>query len=223
MLNSIFNQTAANISIDLLLVATLVSLVLGVAIALTHKFTSTYNKNFLITISLLPLLVQAVIILVNGNLGMGLIVAGTFSLVRFRSVAGTSKEILSVFFAMTIGLATGMGYIFYAGILAVIGIVVILLLSYMPLYDQNKYEKSLRITIPEDLDYPNVFDEILKKYTRKYQLISAKTTALGSMFELKYFVLLKHDADEKKFLDELRVKNGNLKIILAQRTDNSEL
>lgn len=223
MLNSIFNQTSANISIELILIAIVVSLVLGVAIAIAHKFTSTYNKNFLVTLSLLPMLVQAVIILVNGNLGMGLIVAGTFSLVRFRSVAGTSKEILSVFFAMTIGLATGMGYIFYAILLAVIGIVVILILSYMPLYNPNKYEKSLRITIPEDLDYPNIFDEILNKYTKRYELISAKTTALGSMFELKYFVVLKHDADEKKFLDELRVKNGNLKIILAQRTDNSEL
>lgn len=223
MLDSIFNQAPANISIELVLIAALVSLLLGVLIALTHKFTSTYNKNFLVTLSLLPLLVQAVIILVNGNLGMGLIVAGTFSLVRFRSVAGTSKEILSVFFAMTIGLATGMGYIFYAIGLAVIGILVIFILSHLSLYNPNKYEKSLRITIPEDLDYPNVFDEILNKYTRKYELISAKTTALGSMFELKYFVVLKSDADEKKFLDELRVKNGNLKIILAQRTDNNEL
>lgn len=223
MLDSIFNQTSANISIELILIAAFVSLVLGVAIAIAHKFTSTYNKNFLVTLSLLPMLVQAVIILVNGNLGMGLIVAGTFSLVRFRSVAGTSKEILSVFFAMTIGLATGMGYILYAILLAVIGIIVILILSYLPLYNPNKYEKSLRITIPEDLDYPNVFDEILDKYTKKHELISAKTTALGSMFELKYFVVLKRDADEKKFVDELRVKNGNLKIIIAQRTDNSEL
>lgn len=223
MLDSIFNQTTANISIELVLIATLVSLVLGIAIAIAHKLTSTYNKNFLVTLSLLPLLVQAVIILVNGNLGMGLVVAGTFSLVRFRSVAGTSKEILSVFFAMTIGLATGMGYIFYALLLAIVGIVIILVLSYIPLYDPNKYEKSLRITIPEDLDYPNVFDEVLKKYTKKYELISAKTTALGSMFELKYFVVLKKTSDEKKFLDELRIKNGNLKIILAQRTETSEL
>lgn len=223
MLESIFNQTAANINIEAILIAALVSLVLGVFIALAHKFTSTCNKNFLVTLSLLPLLVQSVIILVNGNLGMGLIVAGTFSLVRFRSVAGTSKEILSVFFAMTIGLATGMGYVFYAMLLTIIGIIVIVILSYAPLYNPNRYEKSLRITIPEDLDYPNVFDEILEKYTKKYELISAKTTALGSMFELKYFIVLKKDTDEKKFLDELRVKNGNLKIILAQRTDNSEL
>lgn len=223
MLNSIFNQAAANISVDLLLIATLVSLVLGFLIALTHKFTSSYNKNFLVTISLLPLLVQTVIILVNGNLGMGLIVAGTFGLVRFRSVAGTSKEILSVFFAMTVGLATGMGYVFYATILAVIGIIAILLFSYIPLYNPNKYEKSLRITIPEDLDYPNVFDDIFKKYTRKCQLISAKTIAMGSMFELKYDILLKKEIDQKKFLDEIRVKNGNLKIILSERMDNSEL
>ncbi len=223
MLNSVFNETAANIDIVLVLIVSVVSIILGMIISLAHKYTSTYNKNFLVTLSLLPLLVQAVIILVNGNLGMGLVVAGTFSLVRFRSVPGTSKEILSVFFAMTVGLSTGMGYILYAVILTVLGVLAIVILSKVNIYNPNKYEKVLRITIPEDLDYTSVFDKILSKYVKSYNLLSAKTTGLGSMFELKYNIILKKDVNEKKFIDELRTKNGNLRISISERLENIDL
>lgn len=223
MLNSIFNDTTVNVDITMVIIAALISVIYGLMIALVHKYTTSYNKNFLVTTTLLPLIVSSVILLVNGNFGMGIAVAGAFSLVRFRSLPGTSKEILTVFFAMTVGLANGMGHVVYGGILTIIGCAVIVIFSKISLFDVNNREKNLKITIPEDLDYTEVFDEILKSYTKTYTLLNVKTTALGSMFELKYSIVLKKNINEKEFMDALRVKNGNLKIILTHPTDYTDL
>ena len=199
------------------------SIILGIIIALTHKVTSKFNKNFLITIALLPLIVASVIMVVNGNLGMGIAVAGAFSLVRFRSVAGTSKEILSVFFAMAIGLTIGAGYAILAALITIIGSLTIIILEKLTIFDQNKNEKYLKISIPENINYTEVFKDILEKYTIKYTLEQVKTTNLGSMFELKYLVTLNNNINEKEFIDELRIKNGNLKISLTEPINGEEL
>ena len=200
-----------------------VSLLLGLIIAITHKVTSRCNKNFLITITILPILVSSVILVVNGNLGMGVAVAGTFGLVRFRSIAGTSKEILSVFFAMAIGLSIGAGYLVLAIVVTIVGSLGILLLDKATIFDQNKNDKYLKITIPENIDYTEVFNDILDKYTCKHKLEQVKTTNLGSMFELKYLITLNSNINEKAFIDELRVKNGNLKIALTESINEEEL
>jgi len=223
MLNSLFSNTTSEVELTSILICSLVSIILGVIIALTHKYTSKYNKNFLTTISVLPLLVQTVIIMVNGNLGTSVAILGAFSLVRFRSLPGTSKEILSVFFSMTIGLATGMGHLVFASIITIIGCIILFLLNKVTLFDKNKQEKILRITIPENLDYTTVFDDVFNEYTKETELEQVKTVNMGSMFDLKYRVILNKEINEKQFIDDLRVKNGNLKIILTHPIENSEL
>lgn len=223
MLSSVFSEVASNVELSTILLCSLVSIILGVIIALTHKYTSKYNKNFLTTISILPLLVQTVIIMVNGNLGTSVAIVGAFSLVRFRSLPGTSKEILSVFFAMAVGLITGMGHLVFACIITIIGCIVLLLLNKLTIFDKNKQEKILRIMIPEDLDYTTIFDDIFSQYTKKVELESVKTTNMGSLFDLSYRVTLNKDINEKEFIDELRVKNGNLKIILSHPLEESDL
>ena len=182
MLNSIFSETASSVELSSILLCSFISIILGVVIALTHKQTSKYNKNFLVTLSILPLLVQTIIIMVNGNLGTSVAIMGAFSLVRFRSLPGTSKEILSVFFAMTVGLATGMGHLVFAIIITIIGSLAIFILSKVALFNKNKKEKILKIMIPENLDYTNVFDDIFETYTEKVELEQVKTTNMGSMF-----------------------------------------
>ena len=199
------------------------SLILGIIIAITHKYTSRFSKNFLITISLLPALVACVILVVNGNLGMGIAVAGAFGLVRFRSIAGTSKEILSVFFAMAIGLSIGAGYLVLAIAITLICSLSISILEKTNIYNKRTNEKYLKITIPENIDYTSVFNDILMKYTNNYKLEQVKTTNLGSMFELKYLINLNNNVNEKEFIDELRVKNGNLKISLSEQISEEEL
>ena len=223
MLHSIFTGIGSSIELTSLLICIGCSIFLGVIIAFTYRSTGKYSKNFLITLSMLPLLVEAVIVMVNGNLGTSVAILGAFSLVKFRSLPGTSKEILCVFFAMTVGLACGMGHIFYATIITFIGCVLILLFSKVNIFEMNGVVRELRILMPENLDYTDVFDDIFKKYTSKVELEKVKTTNMGSLFELKYRVTMKSKANEKKFIDELRVRNGNLKIVLSHGVDDNDL
>ncbi len=223
MLNSIFSNSTSSIEIQSILLCSLTSIILGLIIALTHKQTSKYNKNFLVTVTTLPLLVQTIIIMVNGNLGTSVAIMGAFSLVRFRSLPGTSKEILSVFFAMTVGLATGMGHLLFALIITIIGCLTLFVLSKTKLFDTPKQEKILKITIPENLDYTEVFDDIFENYTQKVELEQVKTTNMGSMFDLSYRIILNENVNEKQFLDDLRVKNGNLKVMISHPLEDNNL
>ena len=223
MLNSIFSNSTSSIEIQSILLCSLTSIILGLIIALTHKQTSKYNKNFLVTVTTLPLLVQTIIIMVNGNLGTSVAIMGAFSLVRFRSLPGTSKEILSVFFAMTVGLATGMGHLLFALIITIIGCLTLFVLSKTKLFDTPKQEKILKITIPENLDYTEVFDDIFENYAQKVELEQVKTTNMGSMFDLSYRIILNENVNEKQFLDDLRVKNGNLKVMISHPLEDNNL
>ncbi len=224
MLNSIFeSSTLSSISLVDVLISMVVAIILGFVIAIVHKKTSRYSKNFLITVSMLPILVEAVMIMVNGNLGTSVAIMGAFSLVKFRSIPGTSKEILIVFFAMAVGLSCGMGQILFAGILTLIGSVILLTLNKVNIFEKDKDEKRLKILIPENLEYDSVFDDIFKEYTSKVVLEKTKTTNMGSLFELCYIIKLKSGIKEKEFIDKLRERNGNLKISLAYVGDENDL
>ncbi len=224
MLKSIFSTTnTTTLDINALLISILFSIILGIIIALTHKYTSKYSKNFLITIATLPLLVEAVMLMVNGNLGTSVAIMGAFSLVRFRSIPGTSREILTVFFTMAVGLATGMGQIYFALILTIIGCLLIVILTKTKIFENTKDTKILKILIPENLDYEDVFTDILEEYTKDYKLEKTKTTNMGSMFELTYNIHLKTTGKEKKFIDKLRTRNSNLKISIERESTDYEL
>lgn len=194
---------------------TLASLVLGLVCALIYMYKHNYSKNFVVTLALLPVIVQMVITLVNGNLGAGVAVMGVFNLVRFRSIAGTAKDIGSVFLAMAIGLATGMGYIGIAAILtAVVGIFNIIYVS-TPFGTAKLPSKMLKITVPEDMQFEGMFDDVLAQYTSSYDLINVQTTNMGSLYQIEYNVSMKESGLEKRMIDELRCLNGNLKISLG--------
>ena len=223
MLTSLFSSSTSSVSILTILICTLVSLILGIIVAYTHKKTSKYSKNFLITLSILPVLVQTVMIMVNGNLGTSVAIVGAFSLIRFRRIPGTSKEILSVFFAMSIGLATGMGHVVFASIMTAIVSLAIFIFSKIHLFEMDEQEKILKVTIPENLDYTNMFDSVFQKFTKDVKLQQVKTTNMGSLFELSYRVRLLSDINEKEFIDEIRVKNGNLKVMLSHELDGTEM
>lgn len=224
MLNSIFNvSTTSSIELTKVLISMGVAIILGFIIALVHKKTSNYSKNFLITITILPILVESVILMVNGNLGTSIAIMGAFSLVKFRSIPGTSKEILIVFFAMAVGLACGMGQIWFSCILTLFGCLLLILFNKVNIFEKDKNEKRLKILIPENLEYDNVFDDIFKEYTNKVILEKTKTTNMGCMFELSYKVYIKDTIKEKDFIDKLRSRNGNLKISLERTGDEYDL
>ena len=216
MFNSIFDASTTGLEISTALIAAAVALGLGFALAITHKLTSETSKGFLITLAILPLLVMAVMIMINGNLGTSIAILGAFSLIRFRSLAGRAKDLLSVFFAMMIGLACGMGHIFFGVVITVIGIIAMVVLTFTKLFEPDSRDRALKIVIPEDMDYDEVFDDIFKKYTVKHRLVRMKTMNMGSLYKLTYDVKLKRGIKTKEFLDEIRVKNMNLKVLLSE-------
>lgn len=216
MFSSIFNSSSTGLDVTTVLICAGVALVLGVAISFTHLKTSQTTKGFLTTLAVLPLLVMAVMIMINGNLGTSIAILGAFSLIRFRSIQGRAKDLLSVFFAMMVGLALGMGHILFAVVISIVAIIAIVLFSYTHFLEPNQNERVLKIVIPEDLDYDDVFKDIFEKYTVEARLVKMKTVNMGSLYKLTYNIRLKNGAKEKQLLDDIRVKNSNLKVLLSE-------
>lgn len=202
------------------------SLVIGLILALGYMHRSRYTKSFIVTLSLLPTVVCVVIMMVNGNVGAGVAVAGAFSLVRFRSVPGTAKEITMLFLAMGAGLIAGMGYLAFALLFTVIMCLLSIVYSHLDFGCRKNAEtyKTLNITIPEDLDYTGVFEPVLSEYTSFCELVRVKTTNMGSLFRLTYNLTLRDASREKEMIDKLRCRNGNLEITVSkQETTAAEL
>lgn len=192
------------------------SVVCGLIIAFLYMYKSEYSRNFAVSLVILPALVAVVITVVNGNLGAAVSVMGAFSLVRFRSAPGSSKDITAIFFAMAAGLANGMGYVVYsAAIVLMVGAVYLILVS-TGFGKKGEQLRHLKVLVPESLDYTEIFDDIFDKYVNKAELAKVKTTDLGSIFELNYDIEMKDKAKEKDFIDELRTRNGNLTIICGR-------
>lgn len=212
MLNDILNVAVSDMTITEFVICTAASGILGLLIALVHMFKNQYSKNFILTLVILPAVVQAVIMLVNGNLGTGVAVMGAFSLVRFRSVPGNSREIASIFLAMAVGLATGMGYIGIGAVMVVcVGALMALLVAFN-FGESGSHLKELKITIPENLEYEGLFDDLMASYTKNCRLMRVKTVNMGSLYELQYQVSLDKSKSEKEFMDAIRCRNGNLTV-----------
>lgn len=195
------------------------SLIIGVLLAVAYQHHTRGSRSYLFTLALLPAIVCVVIMMVNGNIGTGLAVAGAFSLVRFRSVPGSAKEITMLFLAMGTGLLTGMGYVGFAFVFAIIMSVVTVIYNQFDfgMKKAGLRYKTLNIMIPEDLDYSNVFDDVLKEYTTDYELTRVKTTNMGSMYRLTYQLTMKKEVSEKEMIDMLRCRNGNLEISVSKQ------
>lgn len=230
MLDTIFNtaEGTSNLNIETVdaLLCIGIALVLGLIISLIYIYTNRkkrFSTNFAITLVILPAMVSIVIMLVGSDIARAFSIAGVFALVRFRSVPGDSKDISHVLFAMAIGLATGMGYITLAIVATVIIGAAYFVLTVTNYGVIAKVEKTLRITVPENLNYQGTFDDLFKEYTDKISLEKVRTTNMGSLYELTYQLTFKKDADEKKFIDELRCRNGNLCIMLCRAAENGEM
>lgn len=214
------------ISVGAFLLCMGVSLVIGLVIALCYMYHTRYTKSFVVTLALLPAVVCVVIMMVNGNVGTGVAVAGAFSLVRFRSVPGTAKEICTLFLSMGAGLIAGMGYLGFAVLFTAVMCLIFFLYNRLDFGASKNADayKTLTVTIPEDLDYTGIFDDIFEKYTSAHELIAVKTTNMGSMFRVTYHVTLCDPVQEKEMIDKLRCRNGNLEIAVSrQETSVAEL
>lgn len=220
MLNSILGT---ELTLTSFLICTGVSLLLGMGTALVAGYRSRSTQSLAITLAILPAVVQAVIMLVNGSIGAGIAVAGAFSLVRFRSAPGTAREIAAIFLAMAIGLATGMGYVGLAVLLFLILAGAMLALTALRFGQKEDAGRILKITIPEDLDYDGLFDDLFERYTTAHTLEKVKTTNMGTLYELRYRITLRQEPVPKVFLDELRCRNGNLNITCCREESHESL
>ncbi len=216
-------SAAASITPANFLICSLASIVLGLIVAAAYSFRYKGSRGFVATLAILPLVVQAVIMLVNGNLGVGVAVMGVFSLVRFRSIAGTAKDIGSVFMAMAVGLATGMGFLGLAALFTVVVSVLSVLYTFLPTKGKDPNGMILHITVPETMEYEGVFDEVLGRLCASFELSEVSTSNMGSLYHLTYKVDLPDKAGSKQLLDELRALNGNLKIKLSNAPSAKEV
>ena len=201
------------------LLCMLCALICGIVLAAGYAYRTRYTRSFLVTLALLPAVVCVVIMMVNGNVGAGVAVAGAFSLVRFRSVPGTAKEISMLFIAMGAGLIIGMGYLAYGLLFAVLMCLISMVYNRLDLGTKKNAAiyKTVIVTIPEDLDYSEVFDGIFSEHTKSYELVRVKTVNMGSLFRLTYDVVMKDPSREKEMIDALRCRNGNLEITVSRQ------
>ena len=216
MLNSVITES---ITLQSFLICIVSSLALGVLTALVFTAHGHHTGSLTLSLAMLPPVVALIIMLVNGNIGAGLAVAGTFALVRFRSVPGSAKEITGLFFSVALGLACGMGYVAIAGLFFVIISLFLLLLERFRFGQNSPAERQLKITIPENLDYDGLFDDLLNEYTLEHELIRVRTTNMGTLYELTYNIRLRGKDISKDFIDALRCRNGNLTVSCGREAD----
>ncbi|MGN0298047.1 MAG: DUF4956 domain-containing protein [Lachnospiraceae bacterium] len=215
MLSDLFmNSVVTEFTLGGYLICLLASLILGSVIAFSFSYHQHISRSFQLALFLLPAIVQTVIMMVNGNVGTGVAVAGAFSLVRFRSVPGSAREITAIFLAMATGLATAMGYLGVAVLFVLIICIILLVITHLEKKTQSNL-LELKITIPESLNYVHAFDEVFEQYTLCHELLSAKTTNMGSLYKLHYRIALKKQEEEQDFINALRCRNGNLEIMLG--------
>lgn len=212
------------VDLQAFLVCAAIALVLGVPMALSYTVKNPrYSKGFLLTLFALPVSVMTVMMMVNINnqIGTSITIAGVFALVRFRSFPGTAKEIINVFMSMIVGVALACAgenssSLIIAAIFALLCSVVNIIFNTTSIGETKRSQKTLRITIPESLDYTDVFEDLFEKYTSSHELTRVKTTNMGTMFQLTYDITLKDEKQERAFLNDLRCRNGNLDIICAR-------
>ena len=220
MFNSVIGTA---ITFEGFVISMLCAMLLGLLTSLMFTHFTRHTGSLAITLAVLPPIVTLVIMMINGNLGAGLAVAGAFALVRFRSLPGTAKEVCGIFLSVSVGLACGMGYVGVAGLYFVLMSIFIICLEHFGLGQGRMAERQLKITIPEDLDYEDIFDDLLEKYTVRWELVRVHTINMGTLYELTYEVLMRNKAESREFINELRCRNGNLSISLGRAADKESM
>lgn len=195
-----------------------IALVLGLVICLTYIFINRkneYNQGFVLTLVMIPAIISIIILLVGNNVARAFSLAGAFSIIRFRSAPGSSKDITFIFLAMAAGLGCGVGLLLYAALLVIALCLFVAALDLIKFGSPKNKHYILKMTVPEDMNFKGAFDDILEEYTKSFEIRRVKTVDLGTLYQLYYDVVLKPDANEKEFIDNLRCRNGNLNIVLS--------
>ena len=219
LFSSIFTST---FTLGQFLIAVLASMVLGFVVSIYYMFRNTYSKSFVPSLILIPAIECVVIIMINGNMGTGIAVAGSFALIRFRSARGSAKDLTAIFMAMAIGIICGTGYIGIAVLFTLIVCAVGMFLSFVKYGECDVKLRYLKITVPENLNYDEVFEEVLNNYCSDYEIEKVKTLSLGSLFRVDYSIVMKDTSKIKAMIDDLRIRNNNLEIVCGKEAVSKE-
>ena len=219
LFSSIFTST---FTLGQFLIAVLASMVLGFVVSIYYMFRNTYSKSFVPSLILIPAIECVVIIMINGNMGAGIAVAGSFALIRFRSARGSAKDLTAIFMAMAIGIICGTGYIGIAVLFTLIVCVVGMFLSFAKYGECDGKMRYLKITVPENLNYDEAFEEVLDNYCSSYEIEKVKTLSLGSLFRIDYSIVMKDTSKIKAMIDDLRIRNNNLEIVCGKEAVSKE-
>ena len=221
-MDNFFNEILTNVSTEMTVASALATIlaagIMGLAVAFTYFKTQeeeNFQRSMAITLLMLPMILSVIILFIGSNIARAFSLAGTLSIIRFRSAPGDPKDIGFIFFDIAAGLACGVGLYGYGAVFVIILCAIIILAEKFSLFERKTVQKTLKITVPEDLNYEGAFDDILNKYTKKYSLDKIKTTDLGSLLELDYHITMTAGINEREFINDLRCRNGNLNIILA--------
>ncbi|MBQ7010381.1 MAG: DUF4956 domain-containing protein [Clostridia bacterium] len=220
MFDFINSVTNGNLELKNYLICLAAALACGIITAIAATIRDRISPSFRASLILLPAIVETVILMVSGNVGTGIAVAGAFSLIRFRSVPGKASDITFIFLSMTAGITCAAGYIGVALIFTVIVSAVAIIIA--KVNPARKGEYDLKIVTPETLSYAGAFDEVFAEYTKSNRLVKVKTTNMGSLYKLDYKVTLKDVKRTKEFIDAIRCINGNLEIILTEAAERNE-
>lgn len=221
--NGIFDAQSTTVSPVNFLICVVAALIIGIMYMFAYSFKAKSSSSFRMSLLLLPSVVCVVIMMVNGNVGTGIAVAGAFSLVRFRSAQGTAREICTIFMTMCSGLICGVGYLAYGVLFSAVMCTLLVTFNCISARKQkNSDERLLKITVPESLNYPDEFDTVFEQYTQQHELIRTKTTNMGSLYNLTYNIKMKPGISEKTLIDNLRIRNGNLEIMVSKKEDDSD-
>ncbi len=223
LFNNLFTKNQVTFSTSSFAIAILVSLGLGFVLAMVYKYRTLYTKEFVLTLILLPSLISIIIFMVNGNLGTSVAVAGTFSLIRFRSAAGGSKELLSVFMATAIGLAVGMGYIVLAIVFTLILSGVLIAFEQSSFVKPSSTRRQVQLVVPMDFDYELLIEGMLSQACRESELVSVKSKAKTEKIQLDYLVDLKQEVSDKQFVDSLKTFKADLDIALSKTASKKKI
>lgn len=221
-MNTLFNEILVSTGTDLTvlqsIIAMLMSMIFGCIISYTYYKTQSedsYQKSLAVTLCMLPVILSVIILFVGSNVARAFSLAGTLSIIRFRSAPGDAKDIGFIFFDIAAGLACGVGLYGYGALFVILLCLFLIVLSKTKAFEPKNVRKTLKILIPENLNYENAFDDILDRYTEKHTLTKIETVDLGSLFQLVYSVSMKENQNEQEFINELRCRNGNLSIVLT--------
>lgn len=219
LFSSIFTST---FTVGQFLIALCASMVLGFVVSIYYMFRNTYSKSFVPSLILIPAIECVVIIMINGNMGAGIAVAGSFALIRFRSARGSAKDLTAIFMAMAIGIICGTGYIGIAVLFTLIVCVIGMLLSLVRFGECDGKMRYLKITVPENMNYDEAFEEVLNKYCSNYELEKVKTLSLGSLCRVEYSIVMRDVSKLREMINELRIRNNNLEIVCGKEAISKE-